>query len=53
MENIKKRIKYYFPYKLFDIEKKSKSQISLHRNVRKSPNTSPLTIKTKLGIYKY
>ena len=53
MDNIKKRKKYYFPYKLFDIERRSKSQISLYRNANMAPNSSPLTIKTKLGIYNY
>ena len=53
MDNIKKRIKYYFPYKLFDIERRSKSQISLYRNVKMAPHTSHLNNKTKLGIYNY
>ena len=50
---MKKKIKYYFPYKLFDIERKSRSQISLFRRADLAPKTSPLNLKNRLGIYSY
>ena len=53
MENIKNEIKYYFPYKLFDIEKRSNSQISIYKNAKEVPFSSPISLKNKLGIYNY
>ena len=53
MENIKKKIKYYFPYKLFDIEKRSKSQLSLIKNIKVQPLTAPFNLKNKVGIFNY
>ena len=53
MENIKKKIKYYFPYKLFDIEKRSKSQLSLIKNIKVQPLTAPFNLKNKVGLFNY
>ena len=53
MEKLKKKKKYYFPYKLFDIEKRAKSQVSLFKTIDKAPFSSPLISKNKLGIYNY
>ena len=50
MEKLKKKKKYYFPYKLFDIEKRAKSQVSLFKTIDKAPFSSPLISKNKLGI---
>ena len=48
MENNKKKVKYYFPYKLFDIESRSKSQISIFKRQNLPPNTSPFNRNDKL-----
>ena len=53
MENNKKKVKYYFPYKLFDIESRSKSQISLFNRQNLPPNTSPFNRNDKIGVYNY
>ena len=53
MESIKNERKYYFPYKLFDIEKRSNSQISIYKNAKEAPFSSPISLKNKLGIYNY
>ena len=53
MEKIKKKKKYYFPYKLFDIERRTKSQISLLRRANLAPNISPMNINNKIGVSNY
>ena len=53
MENNKKKVKYYFPYKLFDIESRSKSQISIFKRQNLPPNTSPFNRNDKIGVYNY
>jgi hypothetical protein len=47
MEKIKKKMKLYFPYKLFDIEGRSKSQISLFKRPDIAPISSPMGIIIK------
>lgn len=53
MENLKKKIKLNFPYKIFDIESRSKSQISLIRRSNRHQCTSPMNRSDKLNIYDY
>ena len=54
MEKIKKKMKLYFPYKLFDIEGRSKSQISLFKRPDIAPISSPMgNNNKKYGVNNY
>ena len=53
MENLKKKKKFFFPYSIFDIKRRSKSQISIFKNEENFPNSSPLNLKHRLGIYNF
>ena len=53
MEKIKKKMKLYFPYKLFDIEGRSKSQISLFKRPDIAPISSPMGMNNKKGVNNY
>ena len=47
MEKLKKKKKYYFPYKIFNVESKSKSQTNITKN---HLILNPLNSKNKSGI---
>ena len=53
MDKILKKNKYYSPYKLFDVEKRSRSQIALARRPNLALNSSLLNTKNKLDFYNY
>ena len=53
MENIEKKIKYYFPYKIFDIERRSKGKISIVKSASMSSLSTPLKIKNNLDVCNY
>ena len=53
MENIKKKLKYYFPYKIFDVERRSKSQISIVKSASMASLSTPLKITKNIGICNY
>ena len=47
MEKLKKKKKYYFPYKIFNVESKSKSQTNITKD---NLTLNPLNTKTRNGI---
>ena len=53
MENIRKKLKYYFPYKIFDIERRSKSQISIVKSASMTSLSVPFKIKKNIGACNY
>ena len=42
MEKLKKKKKYYFPYKIFNVERKSKSQVNIFENNKKTLSSTKL-----------
>ena len=53
MDKIQKKIKYYSPYKLFDVERRSRSQLALFKRPNLALNSSLLSTKNKIDFYNY